>query len=275
MSVVRAERSAVRCRVGAGLLLALAAAVPPLTAQEAPPPQMILNHVETVKPPMLEEYLESSKEFFEFVEAHRDAMPTFQAQAFQTDEYEFLYALPLESFAQMDGLMAEFMAMEAAGGEEWRRITKAGAAAMQKVDDFVVLLRSDLSYQPAEARVPLEEATAYRWDFYYLQPEMALEAEAIAKDVAALYREKGIKDSYFVFQGLMGSDLPYLVVSIPGKSPADIATRLAEIETTLGESWAPIQARIDDATRAFVSKIARPRPDLSLAPPAPEPAEEE
>lgn len=271
------DRSRRTCRYAVlAAALALAAAVPAAAQEEGqepaqqPAPQMILVHEETVKPPMLEQYLQGSKEFFAMVEANRDVMPTFHAEAFQTDEYEFVFALPLSSFAQMDSLMGEFMAMAEKGGASWEETMKKGSAATQQIDEYVMVHRTDLSYTPAEPRVPMVEAAVYRWDFYYLQPEMTMEAEQIAKDVAALYEEKGIRDAYGVFQAVMGGDMPFLVVSVPGKSVADIETRLGEIATTLGDAWAPIQARIHGATRHFVSKYAWARPDLSLAPPAAE-----
>lgn len=238
--------------------------------QAQAPPQMILVHEETVKPPMLEEYVQRSKEFFAMVAANRDVMPTFHAEAFQTDEYEFVFAMPLSGFGQMDSLMGEFMAMAEKGGADFQEMMKAGSETTTHFDEYIMLYRTDLSHHPADPRVPMVEAAVYRWDFYYLQPEMAMEAEQVARDVAALYEEKGIRDAYGVFQAVLGADMPFLVVSVPGKSVADIETRLAEIATALGDSWAPIQARIHAATRDYVSKYVRPRPDLSLAPPAPE-----
>ncbi|HSL83650.1 MAG TPA: hypothetical protein VLF66_12820 [Thermoanaerobaculia bacterium] len=255
--------------------LALAAALPGLGQEDAQegvgaPPQMILVHEEKVKPPMLDEYVDRSKEFFAMVQANRDVMPTFAAEGFQTDQYEFVFALPLSGFAQMDTLMGEFMAMAEKGGAAFRETMKAGAETTTHFDEYVILYRTDLSHHPAEPRVPMVEATVYRWDFYYLQPDMEMEAEQIARDVAALYREKEILDAYGVFQAVLGSDMPFLVVSVPGRSVADIETRLAEIATTLGDAWPPIQARIHAATRDFVSKYAWARPDLSLAAPTPE-----
>ena len=247
--------------------LALAAALP-AAAQEAPAPQMILVHQETVEPAKLEQYVQSSKDFFALVEANRETMPTFHAEAFQTDEYEFVFALPLANFAQMDQLMGEFMAMEASGNEEWQEAMVAGAGTTRQYDEYVVVYRTDLSYLPAEPRIKPEEIAAYRWDFYYLKSDKAQEAEAIAKDVAALYREKGIQDGYHVFQAVLGADLPYLIVSSPGKSVADIESRFAEVGAKLGEAWGPIQQRIHEAIRDYKSKYAWARPDLSLAPPA-------
>lgn len=266
MSVTR-----IRSLTVAGLAVAGALAlalVAPLAAQEGPAPQMILVHQETVEPAMLEQYVQTSKDFFALVTANRETMPTFQAEAFQTDEYEFVYALPLANFAQMDVLMGEFMAMGASGNEEWQKAMEAGAGTTRKFDEYVVVYRTDLSYHPAEPRIKPEEIAAYRWDFYYLKSDKADDAEALAKDVAALYREKGIQDGYDIFQAVLGADLPYLVVSSPGKSVADIESRFGEAAAKLGDAWGPLQQRIHEVTRSYTSKYAWARPDLSLAAPA-------
>ena len=264
MSVTRIRSLTVGRLAVAGAL----ALVAPLAAQEGPAPQMILVHQETVEPAMLEQYVQTSKDFFALVAANRETMPTFQVEAFQTDEYEFVYAMPLANFAQMDVLMGEFMAMEASGNEEWQQAMQAGAGTTRKFDEYVVVYRTDLSYQPAEPRIKPEEIAAYRWDFYYLKSDKAQDAEALAKDVAALYREKGIQDGFAIFQAALGADLPYLVVSIPGKSPADIESRRGEIAAKLGDAWGPFQKRINEVTRSYTSKYAWARPDLSLVPPA-------
>lgn len=254
-------------RITVAVALALAFVLP-LAAQEEPAPQMFLVHQEVVEPAMLEEYVQTSKDFFALVAANRETMPTFYAQAVQTEEYEFVYVMPLANFAQMDTLMGEFMAMAASGNQEWQKAMEAGAGTTRHFDEHVVLYRPDLSYQPAEPRVQPEEVAAWRWDYYYLKPEKAQDAEAIAKDVAALYREKGIQDGYDIFQGLLGDDLPFLVVSTPGKDQADIESRFGQTAAKLGDAWAPIQQRIHDAVRSYTSKYAWARPDLGLAPPA-------
>lgn len=268
MLMARVRNLAAGPIVTAGALAAALAVVAPLAAQEEMAPQMFLVHQEVVEPAMLEEYVQTSKDFFALVAAHRETMPTFHAQAVQTEEYEFVYVMPLANFAQMDQLMGEFMAMAASGNQEWQEAMVAGAGTTRHYDEFLVLYRPDLSYQPAEPRVKPEEVAAWRWDFYYLKPEKAMDAEALAKDVAALYREKGIQDGYDIFQALFGDDLPYLVVSTPGKSQADIEGRFGEIAEKLGDAWAPIQQRIHDAVRSYTSKYAWARPDLGLAPPA-------
>jgi hypothetical protein len=237
-------------------------------AEDQPaPPQLLLIHQEVVDPPMLAQYEDTTKRFFALVAANREAMPTFHADAFQTDEMVFVYVLPLADFAQMDALMGEFMAMEQAGGDAWTALMKEGGATTRQYDEWVVLHRPDLSYTPAEPRLQPAEEKAFRWDYYYLRGDQVQEAEALAKDVAALYRSAGVTDGFQLYQAVLGSDLPLFVVVSAGRDEADVAARSAAIEASLGDAWAPFVPRIRAVSRAVETKRAWARPDLSLAPP--------
>ena len=49
----------------------------------------------------------------------------------------------------------------------------------------------------------------------YLIPGKEKEAEQVAKDYAALFKQKNMNDSWNLYQGLIGNDLPVFIVSIP------------------------------------------------------------
>jgi hypothetical protein len=218
---------------------------------------------------MMAAYEASTRDFIAMVQAHRAAMPTFHADAYMTDDLEYLYTMPISGFAQMDALMGEFMAMEQAGGDGWRQMMQENGSTMVKVDEWIVLYRPDLSYVPEQPRLKDEEIDTFRWEFYYLQPESGAAAEQLAKDIAAFYRERGISDPFHVFQAVMGGDLPFLVVSVPGKDEADIHASYQKVAASVGDAWAPYEQRIMQLIRRMEVKTARMRPDLSIARPEP------
>ncbi len=248
----------------------LAVGALPALAQEPAPPQFFLVHQETIRPPMMDAYVQTSKSFVDMVQKHRDVMKTFNATAFQTDEMQMVYVMPISSFADMDVVGGEFMAMEGAGGDTWKELMKQNSATTVKSDESVVMRVADASFEPAEPAVSPADAKVFRWDFYYLQPGMEAEAVQIARDVKALYEQKGLHDSWSVFQGVMGSDLPYLIVSSGGKSVADIEARNAAAQAAIGEAWGAIDQRIRAAIRTTSTQYAWVRPDLSI--PAPQAA---
>lgn len=244
----------------------------PAVAQGPAPPQLILVHSETIQPPMMGAYVQTTKAFIDMVQKHRDVMKTFAANAFQTDEMTMIYAMPMSSFADMDRVFGEFMAMEQAGGAAWKDLMKQGAGTTVKSDESVVMRLADASYEAAEPAVAPEAAKVFRWDFYYLEPGKEAEATQLAKDVKAMYEQKGLHDSWSVFQALMGSDMPYFVVSTPGTSPADVEARSQAAQAALGDAWKKVEQRISGLVRSTRTVYAWARPDLSV--PAPEAASE-
>lgn len=256
-----------RSKICCFAVVAVVLAALPAAAQEGGTPQFILVHSETVKPPMMDTYVQTTKTFIDMVGKHRDVMKTFNATAFQTDEMEMVYAMPMSSFADMDRVGAEFMAMEKAGGDAWHQLMQQNGSAVEKTDEWVVMRVADASYEPAEPAVTMEDAKVYRWDYYYLQPGMEAEALQIARDVKALYQQKGLHDAWDVYQAVTGGDLPFLVVSSPGQSVADVEARNAAAQAAIGDAWAPIEQRIQKAVRRTSSKYAYLRPDLSIPPP--------
>jgi len=260
--------------VAAFAVVLTASAALPAAAQEPGPPQFLLVHTETIRPPMMDAYVENTKAFVDMVQKHRDVMKTFNAAAFQTDEMEMVYVMPMTSFADMDTLSGEFMAMEQAGGDAWKQLMEQGAGTTVKADEWVVIRLADASYEAAEPAVTPEAAKVFRWDFYYLEPGKEADATQLAKDVKALYEQKGLHDSWSVFQAIMGSELPYFVVGTPGTSPADIEARRQAAQAALGDAWTKVEQRISSLVRSTRTVYAWARPDLSIPPPAMEKMEE-
>jgi hypothetical protein len=127
--------------------------------------------------------------------------------------------------------------------------------------------RPDLSYMPATPRLAQTDRRYFRWDFYYLLPGREKESEQIARDYAALFRQKGITDSFNIYTAVLGTDLPLLVAAIPAKSATDLLAADERINATLGADVRPLQQRAMAITRRFERREGTLRPDLSY--PAP------
>ncbi len=263
MSVWRPVRKTVPAAALALLLIAVAL---PARAQEGAP-ELFVVHQETIRPPQMDAYLATAKAFAAGVAQHRDVMKTFHSMAFQTDEMKMVYIVPISSFADMDRVMGEFMAMEKAGGDAWSKLMKDNGAAMQQVDEWVVMRIADASFQPAEPTVDPMTAPVFRWDFYDLQPGMEQEALGIARDVKALYEQHDLHDAWDVYLSVLGGGMPFLVVGSAGTSPADLETREAAARAAIGDAWGTIEQRIQHVVRGTRTEYAWRRADLSIAAP--------
>lgn len=247
--------------------LAVFATAPLHAAEGAPQPAFFVLHQEVVRPSMLPAYEQVTKEFISTVQQHHAASPSFSFTCFAGDDFVYTYVTPLKSFADLDAIYAGFQALTTAVGEgKWNDLMKRGGAPAEMIRESIFMEDPSLSYAPAQPRLQPDEARFFHFDLYYLQPGREMEADAVAREIATLFRKKGIPDSYRLFKSVLGGDMPLLIVSIPAKDPVDFATRDAAVRAALGSEGAALFARAFALTRRFDRHDAWLRTDLSLPP---------
>jgi hypothetical protein len=239
------------------VLLALTLSIAAL-GQQAPP--MILVYDETVRPDSIAAYEKASKEFFQIL---TEQIPEAKWSAVMTDDFHYVYVIPIPSMAAIDGMHKEMEKMVmAVGPEKFGQIMEASGKTTDHTDALVLIRRDDLSYRPATMLKP-EETNVIEYNFYYLKPGSEFAAEQIAKDYAALMKKQGIEGSFTTYQLLVGAEMPALVIVVPAKSALDLAERNAKTEAKLGKEVDALDARALAVTRRFDRKIGRVRPDLA------------
>ncbi len=238
-------------------------------AQEMPKPELYVLYEEIVKPASVPAYEAASKDFVAALAEKKFSSPMFTWNAYMTNEMHYLYVMRIPGFAALDSSMAEMdKAKTAVGAARWADLERRGGAAMESYNQTVTMRRPDLSYLPANPRLKMEEERYVRLDFYYLLPGKQSEAEAIAKDYVALFKQKNITERYSIFMAVMGNDLPVLVAAIPARSEADLVVADERVNAALGADVRPLEARAMAITRRFERRSAVYRPDLSYpAPP--------
>jgi hypothetical protein len=242
-------------------------------AQDMPRPELYIVHEELIKPGSMMAYEAASKDFINALAEKKVTSPALTWNAYVTDDMHYLYVVRIPNFAAMDSSMGEWdKAKAAVGAARWADLERRGSEGMASYNEIVTMRRPDLSYMPANPRLKMEEQHYVRLDFYYLVPGKQAEAEAIAKDYIALFKQKNIAESFNIYIGVMGNDLPVLVAAIPAKSGADQAMADERVNATLGADVRPLQARAMAITRRFDRRTATYRPDLSYPAPMTMPA---
>ena len=241
--------------------------------QQMPKPQLFIVHEEIVKPSALMQYEAVTKDFIAALAEKKFSSPMLNWRAYMTPDMHFVYVGPIDNFASLDTMQAEWgRAREAVGAARWDDMDRRGSDTMSSYNDLIAMYRPDLSYMPANPRLSMSDRTHVRWDFYYLLPGRQKDAEAIARDYVALFKQKNITESFNIYMAVYGNDLPLLVATIPGKSEADLVTADDRVNTTLGADVRPLQQRAMAITRKFERREGTLRPDLSYpalaAPPA-------
>jgi hypothetical protein len=233
-------------------------------AQDMPRPELYILHEEVVKPSAMMAYEAASKDFLNTLAEKKVSSPALTWNAFMSNDMHYLYMVRIPNFAALDSSMAEWEKAKATvGAARWTDLERRGSEPLASYNETVFMRRPDLSYDPANPRLKMEEHRYFRLDFYYLVPGKMTEAEAIAKDYVALFKRKNITEAFNIFIGILGENLPLLVASIPAKNEADSIALDERVNATLGADVRPLQARAMAITRRFERRSVMARPDLS------------
>ena len=229
---------------------------------EMPKPQLYIVHEEVAKPSGMMQYEASAKDFVAALSEKK--VPALNWRTFMTSDFHYIYLAPIANFAAYDAMQSEWgRARDMVGASRFDEVMHRGNDAMVSYNEQIVMWRPDLSYMPAAPRLAQTDRRYFRWDFYYLLPGHEKESEQIARDYVALFRQKGITDSFNIYTAVLGTDLPLLVAAIPAKSQTDLLAADERNNATLGADVRPLQQRAMAITRRFERREGTLRPDLS------------
>jgi hypothetical protein len=244
----------------------LSLAIPAIAADPAPAakPQLFLIHEEVARPSKLMQYESTTNELLAAITEKKGDPKIFGMNLYTTTEFHYVFVVPIANWAAIDTFQANWTALgESIGKEKWASLMKRNNETMESYNEFVVVRRPDLSYEPVTPRVKPEEQRFVHWAFYYLDPARAEESEQIARDYAALFKSKNIGDGFTVYQAVSGNDMPLLVVGVPAKNAADFYTEDAKVNATFGADIAPLAMRAMAITRKYRTMDAVYRPEMS------------
>jgi hypothetical protein len=220
---------------------------------------------EHVKPSMTKQYEAAGKRLIAAMKAANIRNVTFDTVA--GPEIGYVYVMPIDGFAAMDGLRESWMdAIGTIGEETYAEINASADEAVQSTDRHHVVRRDDLSYSPEDASMDKGAVRYISYNFYYVIPGRTREFEALGKEFVSLYQEHGIDVGWTMYQSITGTDLPLYVMAMAGKSPGDVFGKRDEIYAKLGAAGHELMARSYSMIRRVEQKSGTPRPDLSYTP---------
>lgn len=241
-------------------LIILLALLPtfPLLAQHGGPP-LLLVYDDAPKPDQMSGYEAATKKFFQLLV---EAMPDATWTTIQTDDIHYYYVIPMASFATIDGMHRSMEAMIGkVGPERFGALMAELGPTIDQTDSRVLMRRDDLSYRPETDLGP--EAKFFNYDVYYLKPGMEFAMEAVAKEWASLLKSTGAGRGFTVYQQMLGSDAPLMVIVTPAKDPLELAQAMVANQAKLGAAGGPLWAKTMAMTRRLDRNTGWLRPDLS------------
>src|SRR5947209_3578599 len=164
-------------------------------AVEPPKQQLYVLFEDVLNPSMIAQYEGATKDLFGAFGEKKMTSPSFGVNTYMTADMHYMYMTPLANWAQLDTIDKDWMgASEVIGKDRWADIHKRRNPAILSYDEVVVARRDDLSYMPENPRLPRESEPFARLDYYYLRPGTEAQAEQVAKDYVALFKETKTQD---------------------------------------------------------------------------------
>lgn len=225
---------------------------------------------EVVKESQLAEYEAVTREFIALLTENELTSPSFQFTTLVLNGGTYVYVTPIENYAALDAMAAEWHEAERQVGSKWQQLMARGATAVEYAKQWVVEERTDLSYGGSNnADRP---GNLFRhYDFYLLQVGKEPEAEEIALAWRHLCERKEIRASYSVFRARMGWELPLYIVERSARDEAEFAQLRQHVREAAGEEGRSLQGRLRALVRRFEHKDGILRPDLSYLPTSKQP----
>jgi len=92
---------------------------------------------------------------------------------------------------------------------------------------YVVKYEPELSYVP-DGKVWLEDAPYRRWNYYYFEPGTENDANDLLLAWKNLYENKGVKNGFRVFTGVVGLEQPVIIFTTWAENPLDYQVKLQD-----------------------------------------------
>ncbi|RMH90973.1 MAG: hypothetical protein D6681_14080 [Calditrichaeota bacterium] len=228
--------------------------------------QLFMVHEDFVKPSMVAEYEAAIKGFQAALRQH--GVTDFGYTTAMTGDFHYLHVQPIKNMAALDGNPLE--GLEKSMGKEALQAMWAKFEGCYDVHkNYLVRLSENFSYNPENVTMSDEEMNFRHWDFYFINPDKAEEARAVAKEWRELHAQKKVPYGYRIYLGGLGTEMPLYVVVQWAKNAADFADRQARVNEMLGEEGKALGVKTMALTRKFEQKNGWMRPDLSYASPPP------
>jgi len=220
-------------------------------------------HEDRVKPAMVKEYEQVSKDLIAALKEH-NIQDTNWITAVQ-DDNTYLYITPMDKFADLDknafGTLSEKM-----GKDKMNALFKRFFKCYDEHGDYVVYLNKDLSYMPGGI-TQIVEGKPYRTFYYnYVTPSNTKNFEGAIKKIKELFASKNSKVEYRVYKtgfGVMGT---YYMIVISGKNAEEIAKSGSENFETMKDEFPALLENLSKYTWKQNEKTGWMRDDLSYVP---------
>jgi len=213
---------------------------------------------------MIKEFEEATKEEFALIAEQN--FP-YACYTYNSDDYIYYYVWPMKDYADIGNMMAAWGEMvQKIGVEKWMALGEHKGKMFEYFKFWAAYHRPDLSYVQENPRFKQEEANFRYWVFLSILPGKELEFENICKEWLELDKKVNRMDSYDLFVGDIGTEMPFYFWEVKGKSAGDFFSQQEIYNGKIKDKGMELWNRTMALCRKVEDKTGWFRPDLSYLP---------
>lgn len=156
--------------------------------------------------------------------------------AYENDDNDFYWVVPIRNFASIDTLYSKMAVMS----EKMKADGYNGAEKfkdLSTISSSVLVYAPELSHRPGRESGQSVEYPYTEWMHCYLRSGHEKEAADAIKKYVGFYEENGEDYSWDTYRVLLGNETPALVMKVSTTNPADLRTREAELMDKYGSDF--------------------------------------
>jgi hypothetical protein len=217
-----------------------------------------------VKPSKIADFETILKETASMYTKHNLSYPY---QVINMDNYHYLALFPINNYGDVDKMyMAVFEVFDKVGKEKIQEMHKRHGEAIERQKSYFIRFSPELSYTSESPRFGPEEANFMYIPHLYVKPGKESEFEEICKEWVALDTSVNRADSYDLFVGDIGTEMPFYFWVARAKSAVDFYRQQEVYSTKGGEKIMDLWNQTMALCRKYDEKSGLFRPDLSYIP---------
>ena len=225
--------------------------------------KMYRIHEDVVKPSHIMEYESVVKELLDMMKTH-NIQDTKWITAV-TNNSHYLFVSPIENYAELDKPNFVSALIEKEGREKIVALFNRMDKCYDTELDYIITLNEDLTYMP-EGITQTPEGENYReFHYVYVAPGNRSVVKEKMKAIKELYKNKGSKTYYRVYNSGFGTDGEYYMVAIAAKDQEHMVKKGNINKELFGEEGQKKMWEMYQNVLKYEKVEADMRPDLAYA----------
>jgi len=189
---------------------------------------------------------------------------SYSYYVYSMDNYHYVAIFPINNYGDVDSMYSAFYEVfDKVGGEKIQAMHKRHGDAIEYQKSYFLRYSPGLSYSSKNPRFKPEEANFMFMPNLYVKPGKESEFEEICKEWVSLDTSVNRADSYDMFVGDIGTEMPFYFWVARAKSAADFYRQQEVYGAKAGQKFMDLWNKTLALCRKYDEKTGLFRPDLS------------